>query len=74
MSDPVVIAVIGCVGTVTAAVVAVVGIIINKKLNAISVIVDGRLQQLLDSQAKGARAEGNLEGRAELREETKRIP
>ncbi len=68
MSDPVAIAIISGVSGLATAVTA---LLINRKLNAIQVSVNGRLQQLLDSQTKGARAEGNLEGRAELHEENR---
>ncbi len=71
MSDAVIIAIIG--GSVSLAGIALSGYI-NYRIGKIHKQINSRMDELLKLSKEASKAEGNLEGRKELKEENKPKP
>lgn len=64
MTDAVQLGIIGAITTIAVA-------FINSKISKVDKKVNGRMDELLELTRKSSNAEGNLEGRVELKEEQK---
>ncbi len=66
MSDAVIISIIGGAFSLIG---IIVGAVLNYRLGKVKRDINGRLTQLLELTKKSSQAEGNLEGRADLKHE-----